>query len=109
MLVTVQVLPDPVEDYDRIVQRIAYHRKHRSHNSEADLQPEDADERDGGENVVCGCGYRGQAEAPLEPIGEIRQHGKEGKEDGEKCFLAELAPDLRTNGLRPEHGVVPLP
>ena len=52
VLVLVQVLPDPVEDDDRVVERVADHRQQRRHDHQADLELHDADEGDGGQDVV---------------------------------------------------------
>ena len=45
-LAAVQVLPDPVEDDDRVVQRVAHDREQAGHHEQAHLEPREPDEGD---------------------------------------------------------------
>src|SRR5688572_2370458 len=101
----VQVLAHAVEDDDGVVERISDDREKGRDDEEADLDAQDGDERDGRQDVVGGRRDRGDAEAPLEPNRQIREHGEEREEDGEKRLLAELVADLGADGFRLPYGV----
>jgi len=52
------------------------------------------------------CEHGGQAEAPLEPDGEIDEGDDERKEDRQERFALELAPHLRATASVAEDLVV---
>ena len=101
VLVFVQILPDPVEDDDRVVQGVAHHREHRGHHGQAYFQPHDANEHDGRQDVVRGRTDGREPEAPLEAVGEVGQNREKGKEYRQERFLPQLPTHLGADRLGP--------
>src|SRR3989475_618688 len=94
-----QVLPDAIEDDDRVVERVADHGQDRADDHETHFEVEIPDERDRGEDVVERREHGGEAEAPLEPDGEVNEGDDERKQDREEGLALELAPHLRADRL----------
>ena len=85
-----QVLADPVEDHDRVVGRVAGHRQDGGDDVQRQVVLEEGEERERDEQVVNRRDDRADAEAELEPEGEIREDADE-RQDGRRQPLAAPA------------------
>src|SRR5918998_1576817 len=100
------VLPDPVEDYYGVIQRVAQDREYGDHRHQVHLPPDDGVEADRHEYVVHERDHRRHRE------GKLEAEADEGDDDQERCghglerLVADLLPERRAHArhahLRPE-------
>ena len=95
-----QVLPDPVEHHDGVVQGVPDDGQKGRHRGQGDLDPEEGQEPKGQKDVVEGGDDGRDTESELEPDGDVDEGKEEGEEDGEGGFLLKLTPDLGAHQIR---------
>src|SRR5690606_3082026 len=79
-----QILADPIEDNDRVVQRVTQDRQHGGDGRQRNLEPEDRQDPERDEHIVSGRDDRSHAETPFEAERQIDQRHREREEDRER-------------------------
>src|SRR5659263_385444 len=74
------VLPDPVEDDDRVGQRVPADGEQRRDEEQVHLDPEDPEDPDDGEDIVEGGDRRRNAELELEPPRQVEDDRQRGNQ-----------------------------
>ena len=96
------VLPDPVEDDDRVVDRVPEHRQDRGDRRGRHLPPEQRVDPDRDQDVVDQRHDRGHGELPLEPHRDVADDQEQRDDDREDRALRDLAAEACRHVLDPE-------
>ena len=99
-----EVLPDPIEDHDGVVERVADDREHGREHGEVELEPEHGEEAEGDEHVVHERGDRPEREPVLEAQPDVDEDPEQRDEHGEPAVLGQLLTDLGPYELDPAQG-----
>ena len=96
------VLPDAVEDDDRVVDRVAEHGQHRRHRGGRHLPAEQGVDADGDDDVVGEGDDRRHRELPLEAQRDVADDEEQRDDDREQGALRDLAAEARGHVLDAE-------
>ena len=92
-------LADPVEDDDRLVDRVAEHGEHRGQHRERELPLEEREEAEDDDDVVQVGDDRGDRELPLEAKRQVDHDADDDEGERLRAVLGELVADLRADEL----------
>ena len=98
-----EVFTDPIEDDDRIVQRISDDREERGYHRQRNLEMHDLEERERRQKVVRRRDDGSESKTPFKANGQVDQCNCEGDQHCDEGAALELFSDTRANCFAANH------
>ena len=99
-----EVLPNPVEHHDGVVERVSDNREHRREDREIELQSQHGKEAKRDQHIVHERGDGAEREAVFEPQPDVDENPEQRNEHGEPAILRQLIPHLGARRTPPGEG-----